>query len=99
MKSSTSHWLGAILLSFLALGVNLKAQNATNTAGTTGQQRPHFLRQLDLSDAQKAQIKAIVQSTPRGKERRQEILAVLTPEQKAQLKQDFEQWKAQHQRP
>lgn len=99
MKPSTSHLLGAILLSFVAFGVNLKAQDASDSAGTTDQQRPHFLRQLDLSDAQKAQIKRIIQNTTRGRERRQEILAVLTPEQRAQLKQDIQQWKAQHQQP
>jgi len=97
MKSSTSKLLAAILLSLFAFGVNLKAEDATNTTtGTTSQERPHFLRQLGLSADQKAQIKQIVQSTPKGKERRQAILAVLTPEQRAQLKQDIEQWKAQH---
>ena len=99
MKPSTFHRLGAILLSFFAFGLNLKAQDADDTAGTTGQEHPHFIRQLGLSDAQKVQIKQILQNTPKGKGRREEILAVLTPEQKAQLKQDVEQWKAQHQQP
>jgi Spy/CpxP family protein refolding chaperone len=41
--------------------------------------------QLDLTDAQKAQIKQIRAATPAGKERRQQIMAVLTPDQKAKL--------------
>jgi hypothetical protein len=42
---------------------------------------------LGLSDAKKAQIRQIRQNIPQGKERWKQILAVLTPEQKAQLKQ------------
>jgi Spy/CpxP family protein refolding chaperone len=86
MKPATFHCLGVIFLSLFAFGSSLKAQTADNSAGTTGQQHPHLMQQLGLSDAQKAQIKQIRQSTPKGKERRQEIMAVLTPEQKAQLK-------------
>jgi Spy/CpxP family protein refolding chaperone len=97
MKPPTSHCLGIILLGFFALGGSLRAQDAPNSAGTTGQPHPHVLQQLGLSDAQKAQIKQIRQSTPKGKERRQAIMAVLTPEQKTQLKQDIEQKKAQQQ--
>jgi len=96
MKTFSLIYWRAIVLSFFALGLNLKAQNAEPSAGTAPQ-HPHFFEQLGLSDAQKIQIKQIRQSTPKGKERRQEILALLTPEQKAQLKQDIEQWKAQQQ--
>jgi len=44
------------------------------------------LKQLDLSDDQKAKIKGILSSEPAGKERREHIMAVLTPEQKEKLK-------------
>jgi Spy/CpxP family protein refolding chaperone len=63
------------------------------TAPATGSQDqgPERLREavaaLDLTDAQKEQIKQIRANTPAGKERRQQILAVLTPEQKARLRQ------------
>lgn len=40
---------------------------------------------LDLSDAQKEQIKQIRTSTSPSKERRQQIMAVLTPAQKERL--------------
>ncbi len=43
--------------------------------------------QLDLSDAQKEQIKGIRATVTDRKERRQQIMAVLTPDQKAKLKE------------
>lgn len=95
MKPSALPCLEVIFLSCFIFGGGLKAQTADDSAGATGQQHPNLMQQLGLSDAQKAQIKQIRQSTPRGKERRQEIMAVLTPEQKAQLKQEIEQRKAQ----
>lgn len=94
MKPSPTFWLGVILLSLFTCGTRVNAQDATTAP--TGHQHPRFMQQLGLSEAQKAQIKQIRQSTPKGKERRQEIMAVLTSDQKAQLKQDIEQWKAQH---
>ena len=57
----------------------------------------HLETEGKLTDAQKAQIQQIMQSTPKGKERRQAIRAILTPDQQAQLKADLQQWKAQHQ--
>ena len=99
MKPSAYSWLGAILLSSFAFAINVKAQNVATPTGNTNQQRPHFIQQLGLSDAQKAQIKQIRQNTPKGKERREQIMAVLTPEQRAQLKQDIAAWKAQHPQP
>jgi Spy/CpxP family protein refolding chaperone len=99
MKLSIYSWLGAILLSSFAFATNVKAQNVATPTGNTDQQRPHFIQQLGLSDAQKAQIKQIRQNIPKGKERREQIMAVLTPEQRAQLKQDIAAWKAQHQQP
>ena len=99
MKLSTYSWLGAILLSSFAFGINVKAQNVATPTGDTNQQRPRFIQQLGLSDAQKAQIEQIRQNTPKGKERREQIMAVLTPEQRAQLKQDIAAWKAQRPQP
>ena len=45
------------------------------------------LAELNLTDDQKAQIKHIRWTVTDREERRQQILAVLTPEQKAKLKQ------------
>ena len=72
-----------MLLSFFALGVNMKAQDATDTSGTTEHNKPHFIEQLGFTDAQKEQIKQIRKDTTGGKERHAKILAVLTPEQRA----------------
>ena len=43
------------------------------------------LAELNLTDAQKAQIKQIRATVTDRRERRQQIMAVLTPEQKAKL--------------
>jgi Spy/CpxP family protein refolding chaperone len=74
---------------------------AGSAAGTgTGAQGEHGGRwkaafaQLGLTDAQKEQIKQIRANTPAGKERRQQVMAVLTPDQKAKLKQMFEQYRS-----
>jgi Spy/CpxP family protein refolding chaperone len=53
--------------------------------------------QLDLTDAQKAQIKQIRASVPKSKERRQQIMAVLTPDQKAKLRQMFQAHRGENQ--
>jgi Spy/CpxP family protein refolding chaperone len=46
-----------------------------------------LVAQLNLTDAQKDQIKQIRATVTDRKERRQQIMAVLTPEQKAKLKE------------
>jgi len=97
MKSFPLPWLGAIALSFFAFGTTIKAQTATTPSETTPQHHPRFFEQLGLTDAQKAQLKQIRRDTAKGKARREAMMAVLTPEQKAQLKQDIEQCKATHQ--
>jgi Spy/CpxP family protein refolding chaperone len=59
-------------------------------AGAQGQRLERLkqaLAALDLTDAQKDQIKQIRASTTDRKERRQQIMAVLTPGQKARLMQ------------
>lgn len=94
MKTTSSLLRLVLLVSIQFCLPRLEAQTATNSSGTP---HPHLMQQLGLSDAQKAQIKEIRENTPKGKARRQEIAAVLTPEQKAQLKQEIEQKKAQHQ--
>jgi Spy/CpxP family protein refolding chaperone len=68
---------------------------APTTPGGPGQgqgQRPHrhhkgLLRQLGLTPEQWQQIREIRQTQPKGKARRQAVLAVLTPQQRQQLKQ------------
>jgi len=52
--------------------------------GQGGKWREAF-EKLNLTDAKKSQIKQIRASTTPGKERRQQIMAVLTPAQKEQL--------------
>jgi Spy/CpxP family protein refolding chaperone len=68
---------------------------ATGSTGGTGTCTPGqgqrleklkaALAQLNLTDAQKEQIKQIRSTVTDRKERRQEIMAVLTPDQKARL--------------
>ena len=45
------------------------------------------LAQLNLTDDQKARMKDIFTNVPKGPERRQQIMAVLTPDQKEKLRQ------------
>ena len=56
---------------------------------------PDFPAQLNLSPEQKAQIAQIKASTADRKQQHKEIKAVLTPDQRAQLKQLRKAWKAQ----
>jgi len=80
-----------------------KPQPDTSTATTVAvtpshkhHKHPNFLAQLDLSPAQKAQIAQIKASTPDRKLQHKEIKAVLTPDQRVQLKQLRKAWKAQN---
>jgi Spy/CpxP family protein refolding chaperone len=71
---------------------------STGTTGTASAQgRHHLLDQLGLTDAQKEQIKQIVQNTTDKKERRQQIRALLTTDQKMKLRQLIRERRAQHQ--
>jgi len=69
------------------------APATANGADTNSEQSARVARwkaafaELDLTDDQKAQIKHIRWTVTDRQERRQQILAVLTPEQKAKLKQ------------
>jgi Spy/CpxP family protein refolding chaperone len=53
--------------------------------GQRGGKWKEAFQKLDLTEAQKEQIKQIRTSTSPGKERRQQIMAVLTPAQKEKL--------------
>ncbi len=68
---------------------NLSAPATTTPTGDKGARLEKLkadLAQLDLNDDQKAKIKDIFTTVPAGKERRQQIVALLTPEQKEKLK-------------
>jgi len=74
---------------------------ATGTAGTgQGQRIERFkaaMAQLDLTEAQKEQIKQLRASVTDRKARRQQILAILTPEQKAKLRELIQAHRSQSQ--
>jgi Spy/CpxP family protein refolding chaperone len=66
--------------------------DSTNSAGNgaEGQRFGYFkeaLAELNLSDAQKEQIKEVRASATNRRERHREILGVLTPDQKARLRE------------
>jgi len=66
------------------------ASDGTAPAQGQGQRWQRFkeaMAQLDLTEAQKALIKQIRATVTDKKERRQQVLAVLTPDQKAKLRQ------------
>jgi len=68
--------------------------------GEQGQRAERFkqvLAQLDLTDAQKAQIKQIFTTVTDRKERRQQIVAVLTPDQKAKLREIIQERRSETQ--
>jgi Spy/CpxP family protein refolding chaperone len=73
------------------------ATDTDNTGGDAGQKgkfRAAFA-QLDLSDSQKQQIKQIRTNTQAGPDRRHQIMAVLTPDQKQKLMTILQQARAQ----
>jgi len=83
-------------LLFAQTSASTNAPAATAPSDDTGKgQRAEKLKaaldQLDLTDAQKQQIQQIRGNTQPGKERRQQIMAVLTPDQKQKLKSIFQQ--------
>lgn len=89
-----SRLLGSIFAGVFATCCTANALDAVAAPQeTTTQKHPHFLKDLGLTDAQKAQIKEIRKETPRGKERHKAILAVLTPEQQTKLRAEKQQWK------
>jgi Spy/CpxP family protein refolding chaperone len=71
------------------------SQSGAEPGERGGKWREAFAR-LGLSDTQKAQIRQIRASTSPGKERRQQIMAVLTPDQKEKLRQMVQSYKAQN---
>jgi Spy/CpxP family protein refolding chaperone len=68
---------------------------AAGEQGQRGERWKAALAQLNLSDAQKEQIKQIRATVTDRKERRQQVLAVLTADQKAQLKALWQARRAQ----
>jgi Spy/CpxP family protein refolding chaperone len=60
---------------------------SSGTQGERGERWRAALAALDLTDAQKAQIKQIRSTVTDRKERFEQIKAVLTPEQKAKLRE------------
>jgi Spy/CpxP family protein refolding chaperone len=70
------------------------AADASGANGQRGEKFREAFAQLGLTDAQKAQIKQIRASTQPGKERREQIMAVLTPEQKQKLVSLFKEYRS-----
>lgn len=64
--------------------------------GQRGEKWREAFAKLDLTDAQKEQVRQIRSSTSPGRERRQQIMAVLTPAQKEQLVAMIRQYRANH---
>ena len=62
--------------------------------GQRGEKLKAALEQLNLSDAQKQQLQQIRANTQPGKERRQQIMAVLTPDQKQKLISMLQEYRA-----
>jgi Spy/CpxP family protein refolding chaperone len=68
--------------------------DGTNTGTDASQRRQRFqeiIAQLNLMDEQKQQIRHIRQTVTDQTQRRQQIMAVLTPEQRQKLRQFFQQ--------
>jgi len=74
---------------------NAAAATAPSDNGQRAEKMRAALEQLDLTDAQKQQIKQIRTTTQPGKERRQQIMAVLTPDQKQKLIAMLKDYRAQ----
>jgi Spy/CpxP family protein refolding chaperone len=74
-----------VLSAQTAAGTNATSATAPSDNGQRAEKMRAALEQLDLTDAQKQQIKQIRATTQPGKERRQQIMAVLTPDQKQKL--------------
>ena len=99
MKISSLAFLGFVLITVIPGQVMADSatppspDNATSDApaGQRGERLKATLAQLNLSDAQKEQIKQIFQTVTDRKERRHQISAVLTPDQKAKFKQLMEE--------
>ena len=86
---------------FAQTSVSTNAPSATAPSGDdgNGQRREKLkaaLDQLNVTEAQKQQIQQIISSTQPGKERRQQIMAVLTPDQKQKLVAMLKERREQH---
>lgn len=104
-----------VLAGLMAAGLSLPAIAQTQPAPAPpaqsqhGDRMMHRFSDLNLTDAQKSQIQALMQNYrqahPRGsapdpdarKQLRDQVNALLTPDQQAQLKSDEAKMRAQHQ--
>jgi len=73
-------------------GNNGGGGNGNGGANGGGQHMQQMFAQLDLTDAQKQQLNQIRQTVTDRKQRREQIMNVLTPDQRAK----FEQLRAEH---
>ena len=86
MKKLLTSILAVTILIFSATAQN-KRENKQNKGQHHGQQKKqHMMKNINMSEAQKAQAKAIRQDQTLGKEQKKEqIKAILTPEQKTKM--------------
>ena len=73
--------------------------DGTNTGTDASQRREHIkeaFAQLNLTDEQKQQIRHIRQTVTDKVQRQQEVMAVLTPEQRQKLRQLFQQYRSNY---
>ncbi|HEX4140134.1 MAG TPA: hypothetical protein VHY09_07280 [Candidatus Methylacidiphilales bacterium] len=79
-------------------GGSTNASSATAPSGGDGQRAEKWkavFDKLDLSDTQKQQIEQIRANTQPGPDRRQKIMAVLTPDQKQKLVDMLKEYRAE----
>jgi Spy/CpxP family protein refolding chaperone len=74
----------------------LVGAGSTATTDDRREKLKEALAQLNLTENQQAMIRNIRASTSPGKERREQIIAVLTPDQKEKLKQMIGTWREKH---
>ncbi len=105
--------LAGFIAASLALPAVAQDQQPPAAPAQSQQHGDRMMRRFDnlnLSDQQKSQIQSLMQSYrqahPKGsvpdpdarKQLKEQIDAVLTPDQRAQMKADMEKYRAQHQR-
>lgn len=89
-----------LLIAALLAGPALAQPGSTATpGGKRGPGMRKIISQLNLNDQQKADIQKIMDSGVHGKERREAIAKVLTPEQAAKFKTLVEQQRQQQGQP
>jgi Spy/CpxP family protein refolding chaperone len=111
MKSRKSFILSSLCAMLLAAPTLALAHTWQGTPTQGGEHRGDWasmFKNLDLTPQQEDQIKSLIEAYreahPQGsqpdqaarEQLREEILAVLTPEQRAQLEQEMQQWRDEH---